>query len=235
MPINGSRRLNEYEEATRLLQWHAPLPHRRRAPGPSVWTSDSTALRCTDWEAYRSPDKLYYRTYTTKQSRAGGRSVATAFEFAAADAQFGSVTTDRVALLRNVLGPPLQYPDWGGLCVTHQHTTRFALSSWIAGATSFMMFDELRHAQLYGRLAMAYGEHHDGFDDPAPAWMEDSVFQPTRRLVEEIMATLDWGQGDHPGRHRLRTTAHRCRERPSHRRLVGGRRQSHSVRVSKHW
>ncbi|WP_431230914.1 hypothetical protein ACQ856_14510 [Mycolicibacterium psychrotolerans] len=191
MPINGSRRLNEYEEATRLLQWHAPYHIDGERPAHQVWTSDSTALRCTDWEAYRSPDKLYYRTYTTKQSRAG-RSVATAFEFAAADAQLGAVAADRVALLRNVLGP-LQYPDWG-LCVTHQHTTRFALSSWIAGATSFMMFDELRHAQLYGRLAMAYGEHHDGFDDPAPAWMEDSVFQPSRRLVEEIMATLDWGK-----------------------------------------
>lgn len=191
MPINGSRRLNEYEEATRLLQWHAPYHIDGDRPAHQVWTTDSTALRCTDWEAYRSPDKLYYRTYTTKQSRAG-RSVATAFEFAAADAQLGAVTADRVALLRNVLGP-LQYPDWG-LCVTHQHTTRFALSSWIAGATSFMMFDELRHAQLYGRLAMAFGEHHDGFDDPEPAWMDDPLFQPTRRLVEEIMATLDWGK-----------------------------------------
>lgn len=191
VPPDGARRLNEYEEATRLLQWHAPYHIDGDRPAHQVWTDDSTALRCTDWEAYRSPDKLYYRTYTTRQSRAG-RSVATAFDFTAADSQLATVAPERVEMLREALGP-LQYPDWG-LCVTHQHTTRFALSSWIAGATSFMMFDELRHAQLYGRLALAYGEHHDGFDDPGPAWMAAPQFQPTRRIVEEIMATLDWGK-----------------------------------------
>ncbi len=56
------------------------------------------------------------------------------------------------------------------------------------------MFDELRHAQLYGRLAIVYGNHHDGFDDPRPAWMAGLRLQPTRRIVEEIMATLDWGK-----------------------------------------
>lgn len=191
VPTGGTRRLNEYEETTRLLQWHAPYHIDGDRPAHQVWTDDSTALRCTDWEAYRSPDKLYYRTYTTRQSRAG-RSVATAFDFAAADSQVAAVSPERVDMLRNVLGS-LQYPDWG-LCVSHQHTTRFALSSWIAGATSFMMFDELRHAQLYGRLALAYSEHHDGFDDPGPAWMEGPQFQPCRRIVEEIMATLDWGK-----------------------------------------
>lgn len=188
---NGTRRLNEYEEVTRLLQWHAPYHIDGDRPSHQVWTDDSTALRCSDWEAYRTPDKLYYRTYTTRQARAG-RSVSTAFEFAETDNQLAAVDPDRVALLRDVLGP-LQYPDWG-LCITHQHTTRFALSSWIAGATSFMMFDELRHAQLYGRLAIAYGNHHDGFDDPRPAWMAGLRLQPTRRIVEEIMATLDWGK-----------------------------------------
>ena len=185
------RRLNEYEEVTQLLQWHSPFHINGDRPSHQVWSDDSTALRCADWESYRTPDKLYYRTYTTRQARAG-RTITTAFEFAEADKQLAAVSPERVELLRNVVGP-LQYPDWG-LCVTHQQTTRFALSSWIAGATSFMMFDELRHAQMYGRLALAYGEQHHGFDDPRPAWMESSRFQPTRRVIEEIMATLDWAK-----------------------------------------
>lgn len=185
------RRLSEYEEVTQLLQWHSPFHINDDRPSHQVWSDDSTTLRCSDWESYRTPDKLYYRTYTTRQARAG-RTMATAFEFAEADKQLAAVDPARVELLRNVVGQ-LQYPDWG-LCVTHQQTTRFALSSWIAGATSFMMFDELRHAQLYGRLALAYGEQHEGFDDPRPAWMESLRFQPTRRIVEEIMATLDWAK-----------------------------------------
>jgi Methane/Phenol/Toluene Hydroxylase len=191
MPNTDKRRLTEYEEVTRLLQWHEPFHIDGGRPSQTVWTGNSTTLSCSDWEAYRTPDKLYYRTYTTRQARAG-RSVATAFGFAENDKQLASVDPARVALMRDVVGA-LQYPDWG-LCVSHQNTTRFALSSWIAGATSFMMFDELRHAQMYGRLALAYGEHHDGFDDQRPAWMEAPRFQPTRRLVEEVMATLDWGK-----------------------------------------
>ncbi|GFM19440.1 MULTISPECIES: hypothetical protein [Mycobacteriaceae] len=191
VPTANKRRLSEYEEVTRLLQWHEPFHIDGGRPSQTVWTPESTVLACSDWEAYRSPDKLYYRTYTTRQARAG-RSVATAFGFAEKEAQLASVDPARVDLMREVLGA-LQYPDWG-LCVSHQNTTRFALSSWIAGATSFMMFDELRHAQMYGRLALAYGEHHPGFDDQRPAWMESPRLQPTRRLVEEIMATLDWGK-----------------------------------------
>jgi hypothetical protein len=189
--VTRGKRLNEYEETTQLLQWHAPFHIKEDRPSHAVWTDDSTALRCSDWEAYRSPDKLYYRTYTTRQARAG-RSVATAFEFAEEEHQLASVDPRRVAMMREVVGA-LQYPDWG-LCVVHQHNTRFALSSWIAGATSFMMFDELRHAQMYGRLALAYGEHFEGFEDPRPAWMENKRFQPTRRLIEEMLANLDWGK-----------------------------------------
>ena len=189
-PPSG-RRLNEYEEVTQLLQWHGPYHIDGGRPSQKVWTDDSTELRCSDWESYRTPDKLYYRTYTTRQARAG-RSVATAFEFAQGDGQLAKVDPARVELLRRVVGV-LQYPDWG-LCVAHQNATRFALSSWIAGATSFMMFDELRHAQLYGRLALAYGEHFDGFDDPRPDWMEEPRFQPSRRLIEETLTNLDWGK-----------------------------------------
>ena len=191
VPPAKGRRLNEYEDVTQLLQWHGPFHIDGDRPSHKVWTDDSTELQCSDWESYRTPDKLYYRTYTTRQARAG-RSVATAFEFAASDGQLAAVDPARVELLRNVVGV-LQYPDWG-LCVAHQNATRFALSSWIAGATSFMMFDELRHAQLYGRLALAYGEHYDGFDDPRPIWMDAPRFQPTRRIIEESMATLDWGK-----------------------------------------
>ena len=190
-PAPNGRRLNEYEEVTQLLQWHGPYHIDGGRPSQKVWTDDSTELRCSDWESYRTPDKLYYRTYTTRQARAG-RSVATAFEFAQRDGQLAKVDPARVELFRKVVGV-LQYPDWG-LCVAHQNATRFALSSWIAGATSFMMFDELRHAQLYGRLALAYGEHFDGFDDPRPDWMEEPRFQASRRLIEETLTNLDWGK-----------------------------------------
>lgn len=184
-------RLSEYEELTQLLQWHAPYHINGKGASQQVWTDESTALRSMDWERYRSPDKLYYRTYVSAQARAE-RAVQTAFAFAEETGQLESVDAERVARLRELLGA-LQYPAWG-LCVLHQYTTRFALSSWIAGATEFMMFDELRHAQLYGRLTLAYEEAHGGFDNGDSVWLESPRFQPLRKMIEELMCVLDWGQ-----------------------------------------
>lgn len=187
------RRLSEYEELSQLLQWHPPY-HMNGVARPSyeVWTDKSTMLRSSDWDSYRAPDKLYYRSYTALQSKAD-RAVHVAFDFANEDGMLAGVDSEHVERMRELIGA-LQYPEWG-LCMLHQHATRFALSSWIAGATEFMMFDELRHAQLYGRLALAYGEAHGGFGAGHEQWMSSSRFQPVRQLTEEMLALLDWGQG----------------------------------------
>jgi len=187
------RRLSEYEELSQLLQWHAPFHVNGAAKASySVWDDASTALRCTDWDAYRAPDSLYYFTYTKLQAKAQNVT-NTALDFATEEGMIAGVDPAQVARLRELL-PALQYPEWG-LCVLHQHTTRFALSSWIAGATVFMMFDELRHAQLYGQLTLAYEDVHGGFDQGERLWKEAQRFQPLRQLIEEVMALLDWGQG----------------------------------------
>ena len=187
----SAKKTTEYEAVTELLQWHSPFHIDGGRPAQTVWSPESTVLQSVDWEAYRSPDKLYYRTYMTRQSR-NDRSVSTAFRYAEETGQLSSVDADHVDVMRRFVGA-LQYPDWG-LCMLHQHITRFCMSSWISGASSFMMFDQLRHAQLYGRLAIAYGEIYEGFDDPQKSWMEDDRMQPTRQIIEELLVELDWGK-----------------------------------------
>jgi phenol hydroxylase P1 protein len=187
----SAKKTTEYEAVTELLQWHAPFHIDGGRPSQTVWTAESTVLQSVDWEAYRSPDKLYYRTYMTRQSR-NDRSVSTAFRYAEETGQLASVDAEHVETMRQFVGA-LQYPDWG-LCMLHQHITRFCMSSWISGASSFMMFDQLRHAQLYGRLAIAYGEIYEGFDDPQRAWMDEPRMQPTRQIIEELLVELDWGK-----------------------------------------
>jgi hypothetical protein len=160
-------------------------------PRYAVWTDANSALLCGDWDAYRAPDKLYYRTYTAQQAQAD-RAVSTAFEFAGETGALGRVDAARVDGLRELI-PALQYPEWG-LCIANQYVTRFAMSAWIAGAAEFMMFDELRHAQLYGRLGLAFDEARGGFDQGRERWMSSARLQPVRKVIEEYMALLDWGQ-----------------------------------------
>lgn len=190
-PEPSARRLSEYEEVTQLTQWRGPYHIDGGRPAQQIWSDDASVIRSTNWDGYRAPDELYYRTYVLKQSRAD-RAVSTVFRFAKESGQLARVSPEHVARMR-ILAGPLQYPHWG-LCVVHQHTTRFAMSSWIAGATSFQMFDELRHAQLHGRLALEYSEIYEGFEDPNPTWMSEPSLQATRKLIEELMTVMDWGQ-----------------------------------------
>jgi hypothetical protein len=186
------RRLDEYEEVTRLLQWTAPYHVDGSArPSYQVWSSENTALKSVDWNAYRTPDRLQYRTYVGRHA-SSDTSLDAAFDFALRTQALTKIDAARIDWLREVV-PVLQYPEWG-LCVIHQHVTRFALSSWIAGATEFQMFDEFGHAQVFGRLSIVLGEAHGGFDNGRELWMTKPSAQGLRRNVELILATLDWGE-----------------------------------------
>ena len=81
VPPRARKKTTEYEAVTELLQWHAPFHIDGGRPSQTVWTDESTVLQSSDWEAYRSPDKLYYRTYVARQAR-NDRSVSTAFRYA---------------------------------------------------------------------------------------------------------------------------------------------------------
>lgn len=184
---------DEYEEMTEKLQWSAPFHVDGRVRERyRVWATESTQLRSSDWDAFRAPDRLYYRSYVRQQAESDS-AVTAGFDFAR---RRGSLLTQLdpgwTDQLREVL-PALQFPEWG-LCVIHQHVTRFALSSFIAGATEFQMFDEMRHAQLFARLTLTFDEHFGDFDRGKELWLHAEHFQPLRRVVEQLLATLDWGE-----------------------------------------
>ena len=130
------KRLTEYEEVTQLLQWSGPY-HTDGSVRPlyQVWSEEDSAVRCSDWDAFRSPDALHYRTYVAMQAEAE-RAVQAAFDFTAVSEQLESVDVSRVTALSRIL-PALHYLEWGA-CINYQHATRFAMSSWIAGAAEIL-------------------------------------------------------------------------------------------------
>ena len=162
--------------------------------GRAPFTEDSTALRCSDWEAYRDPAQLWQRPYVVAANR----------EEQALDRLVPAMLGDALvadmgkAWLHDALGrylaawPFVEY----GLFLAGCYAVREALADTIEFALAFEAGDRLRHVQDIVHLLFALEEAEPSFTDEAArrAWMEDPALVPTREFVEHLVSSRDWAE-----------------------------------------
>ena len=103
------RRPSDYEIGTQGMNWttragrKAPLEQNPSSPG-NLWMRayrDESPLQAPDWEAFREPDSLTYRSYVTQQNeqetKVGG--VLERFAAAKADAELSAPALATLATL----------------------------------------------------------------------------------------------------------------------------------------
>jgi methane monooxygenase component A beta chain/propane monooxygenase small subunit len=193
------RRLSEYEAVTCFTQPDIEAYDRqgwllRDATGRPPWVRESTALVHPDWFAFRDPAAHWQRTYVRMQAEQE-RAIERAAEDAALEGVFGEFDP---VWVREILGR--HYRAWSyaeyGLFKAFAVAQREALSDTLGNVLCFEAFDRMRHAQCIVLHLLELEDHIPGFvDDGAKAvWLEDPRYQPTRRLVEELIAGNDWGE-----------------------------------------
>ncbi len=194
----AKRRATQYEEVTLHIQW-APQNYatqgyfNRDVHNNPSWYPESTALKAQDWWAYRDPCEEWYRPFVDRQAAIG-----LAIEQAIAGAKRASMyrhiapawscfLTDHYALYR--------YPDYG-LFMCQCHVQRDALSDVVSAPTVFQALEKDRHAQDVALYCMELESLLPGYSDETAMtrWMESPAWQPTRRLVEQLLACRDWGE-----------------------------------------
>lgn len=193
------RRLSEYEAVTchtqpDVLTFDAQGWLLRDAQGRPPWVAESTALQHPDWFRFRDPASHWQRTYVRMQAEQE-RSIARCAEDAAAHGGFADLDS---VWIREILGK--HYRAWSyaeyGLFRAFAVAQREALSDTLGNVYCFEAFDRMRHAQAIVLHLLELEDYIDGFaDDGAKAvWLEDSRYQPLRQLVEELVASNDWGE-----------------------------------------
>ena len=193
------RRLTEYEAVTVHQQWEpggfdcggwfllAP-------DGRTEWRPESTALRHPDWFEFRDPAQHWQRTYVRMQAEQE-RALERMTEDAAADGSFAAIDP---AWLEDIL--VRHYRVWSffeyGLFRAFAPAQREALSDTIGNALCFQSFDHMRHAQAIVSHLLAIEGAVAGFADQGAKarWTDDPQYQPSRRLVEEIITSDDWAE-----------------------------------------
>lgn len=193
------RRVSEYEAVSLYVQpdpgvfdkqgWYLRTPEGRTA-----WRIESTALRHPHWFDFRDPASHWQRTYVRDQAEQE-RTVERATEDAAKN---GSLKDIDRTWVTEILGG--HYRVWSfheyGLFRCFAQAQREALSDTIGNVLCFEGVDRMRHAQAIVIQLMDLEDHIEGFRDAGAKerWTGDPIYQPLRRLTEELMAVDDWAE-----------------------------------------
>ncbi len=192
----AKRRATLYEDVTIDTQ---PSVHRhlrrgwpvRFADGRGAWDDRSTALRHTDWFAFRDPGEQWERTYYQVGS-AYEQQLEGAMKAGIEEGLIDDFHPEWVAFLREVLQLPafLEHGLWFATAVA----ARDGLSDSLSTCLALQAAMKQRSAQAIVLYAMDLEAFHGEFSikDARTRWMEDPVWQPLRAYVERLAATTDW-------------------------------------------
>lgn len=193
------RRLTEYEAVTCYTQ---PDPdvfdkqgwYLRTHEGRTAWRRESTRLAHPHWFDFRDPAGHWQRTYVRMQAEQE-RSIDRAVEDAARGGAFAAFDP---VWVRALVGG--HYRVWSffeyGLFRAFAQAQREALSDTLGNALCFEGVDRMRHAQAIVIYLMDLEDGVAEFRDTGAKerWLADPIYQPARRMTEEVMAIDDWAE-----------------------------------------
>lgn len=160
--------------------------------GSPPYQEDSTAVRFSDWQAYRDPAQLWQRPYVAAASveeQALDHLVPAALQNGLAE-DINTVWRTEVLGRYFAAWPYVDY----GLFLALSYATREALSDTVLFTVAFSASDRMRHLQDIVQATFQIHDHLPAFTDAGAreAWLEDPTLVPTRRNVELIASCRDW-------------------------------------------
>jgi hypothetical protein len=193
------RRATEYEELTLYIQqdpkqfawggWPILTPE-----GRATWSEESTALRSSNWWAFRDPNKTWQRPYVKLQAEQG-RALERTLETAKACGLFAAYDrawADEMLALYYASCAFLEY----GLFRAFSYAQREALAEVVGNPCVFNAADKIRYAQEISLYGMELAQALPGFSDSEAKsiWLTDPRWQGVRENVERLMAIRDWAE-----------------------------------------
>lgn len=194
----SKRRATLYEDVTVDTQPSVHRHVRRGWPmhfedGRGVWSDESTALRSTDWYAFRDPGEQWERTYYQRGTAAENQiegAVASAIE----EGVIADFRPEWVEFLRTYLQAPAYVEH--GLWFAMATAARDCLSDALTTCVCLEAAMKQRSAQAIVLYAMDLERHHGEFpiDDARDRFLSEPAWQPTRSYLEELAGLEDWGE-----------------------------------------
>lgn len=190
------KRATHYEDVTVDVQpdperyliqdWIIAFPN-----GKGAYEKDSTQAKSSNWHAFRAPDQEWERTHYQRQSKIEimVQSVINNGRKSGAPQAYDAAW---IKVLQNHLGA-WKHVEFG-LGTSLMQAQRYGYTQMINNATLTNSSYKLRLAQDITLYLAEIGMDIKGWDDEAGKkfWLEDNIWQATRKCVETIMGATDY-------------------------------------------
>ncbi len=182
---------SRYQEVMFGLQ-HEEVFHYRPTwdPEHEIFDADRTAIRMADFEDLLDPRQYYYGAYVIQRSRQQEtmeKNLAMVEKRGLLDALDDPW---REKIIRAVI--PFRHAEWGAN-TNNLFISAYGFGTPIVVAADFQGMDRLGNAQYLTRLALLLSGNDPALLDQARAeWLEDPLWQPLRKVVEDSFVVKDW-------------------------------------------
>jgi len=189
----------EYEFVSHDLHWHYKPGQTPWEMSPDhVWNRwyienrNESPFRCSDWNQFRDPDALVYRTYVRLQDDAETY-IDGVIDDGERRGSYARLSGAWLDALRDGY-TPFRYAGHA-LLMAATYVMAMAPSSYISNAVAFQAGDELRRIQRIAYQTCQLARHYPalGFGDDRGRWEDGAAWQPLREVLERLLATRDWG------------------------------------------
>ncbi len=190
------RRASHYEDVTVDVQpdperyliqdWIISFPN-----GEGAYVKGATQAKSSNWHAFRAPDQEWERTHYQRQSK-----IETMVQSVIQNARRAGANQSFDAAWKKILQTHLgawKHAEFG-LGTSLMQAQRYGYTQMINNATLTNSSYKLRLAQDITLYLAEIGLEIEGWDNDAgkKTWMEDPIWQPTRKVVETIMGASDY-------------------------------------------
>jgi toluene monooxygenase system protein E len=149
-------------------------------------------VTCTSWEKFRDPRETTYTKYTEIQ-RDKEIFVDGILEEIELSGYDGRLSPRWLHVLSRVVAP-LRYPGHG-LQMLASYVGQMAPSGRIVITATLQAGDEMRRVQRIAYRVRQLQHVYRGFAaDSKARWQTDSLWQPLRRAVEQLLICYDWAE-----------------------------------------
>jgi phenol hydroxylase P1 protein len=181
--LGEKRAPSRYQEAVYDLQPALNFHYRPTwAPQYELYDASRTALRHDDWDQLFDPRQFYYASYVLQRSR---QQDAQESELLAGLGEVWRAKVRRLVI-------PLRHVEWGANQL-NCFIAAYGFGAPLTSAATFQMMDRLGNAQYLSRIGLLLsGNDPTVLETARQTWLEDPMWQPLRRLVEDLLVTTDW-------------------------------------------
>ena len=195
------RRPTEYELVSTNLHYRQDNPDCPWELDPNIHMNDwyrqycnGSPLRCDDWDEFRDPDQLVYRTYNILQDgqEVHIRSVLDQFNERGDDSALGRPW---VGILASHYAPARYV--FHALQMGSAYLSSMAPASTISNCTTFQAADSLRWLThtAYRTVELSRTHPKAGFgENERERWENDAAWQGFRELMERGLVAWDWAE-----------------------------------------